>query len=78
MRSQINIQRIAIDVGEILKWSTPVNEINRLGQAILTRKISPMTPSHRPVSRKFTTGCAHWAKQHYPKMKEIKRLLRLL
>jgi len=35
MRSQINIQRIAIDVGEILKWSTPVNEINRLGQAIL-------------------------------------------
>ena len=35
MESKINIQRIAIEIGDIMKWSSSVNEINRLGQAIL-------------------------------------------
>jgi uncharacterized protein (TIGR02391 family) len=35
LEPKINIQRIAIDIGNILKWSSSINEINRLGQAIL-------------------------------------------
>lgn len=35
MNSRINIQRIAIEVGDVVKWSASVNDINRLGQAIL-------------------------------------------
>lgn len=34
MELKINIQRIAIEIGDIIKWSSSVNEINRLGQAI--------------------------------------------
>lgn len=43
MQNNINIQRIAIEVGETLKWNTAVNEINRLGQAILrvTKQVFP-------------------------------------
>jgi uncharacterized protein (TIGR02391 family) len=32
---KINIQKIAIEIGDIIKWSSSVNEINRLGQATL-------------------------------------------
>jgi len=35
MDTKINIQRIAIEIGEIVKWTRSINEINRLGQAIL-------------------------------------------
>jgi uncharacterized protein (TIGR02391 family) len=35
LEPKINIQRIAIEIGDIIKWVTPVNDINRLGQAIL-------------------------------------------
>jgi uncharacterized protein (TIGR02391 family) len=31
----MNIQRIAIEVGNILKWTTTINDVNRNGQAIL-------------------------------------------
>jgi uncharacterized protein (TIGR02391 family) len=32
---KLNIQKIAIEIGDIIKWSSSVNEINRLGQAVL-------------------------------------------
>jgi uncharacterized protein (TIGR02391 family) len=35
LESRINIQKIAIEIGNIIKWTAAVNEINRLGQAIL-------------------------------------------
>ena len=45
MESAINIQRIAVEIGDILKWSSSVNEINRSGQAILkvSKEVFPNT-----------------------------------
>ena len=34
MKSEINVQTIAIEVGDIVKWTSTVNEINRYGKAI--------------------------------------------
>ncbi|HEY4291400.1 MAG TPA: hypothetical protein VGN00_30070 [Puia sp.] len=35
MNPQINVQRIAIELGDIIKWTRSANEIDRFGQAIL-------------------------------------------
>ena len=35
MEPKLNIQKIAIEIGDIIKWSSSVNEINRFGQAVL-------------------------------------------
>jgi uncharacterized protein (TIGR02391 family) len=35
LESKLNIQKIAIEIGDIIKWSSSVNEINRFGQATL-------------------------------------------
>jgi uncharacterized protein (TIGR02391 family) len=35
LEPRLNIQKIAIEIGDIIKWASSVNEINRLGQAIL-------------------------------------------
>jgi uncharacterized protein (TIGR02391 family) len=35
MNPQINVQRIAVELGDIIKWTRSVNEIDRFGQAIL-------------------------------------------
>jgi hypothetical protein len=35
MNPTINVQRIAVEIGDIVKWTRAVNEIDRLGQAIL-------------------------------------------
>src|SRR5450631_4118125 len=35
LEPSINIQRIAIEIGDIVKWTSSINEINRMGQAIL-------------------------------------------
>ena len=35
MNPTINVQRIAVEIGDIVKWTRAVNEIDRLGHAIL-------------------------------------------
>lgn len=35
MNPQINVQRIAVELGDIIKWTRSANEIDRFGQAIL-------------------------------------------
>lgn len=58
MESKINIQRIAIEIGDIIKLISSVNEINRLGQAIL--KVSKENFPHNSITSSRQQEIYNW------------------
>src|SRR5579862_5662676 len=58
MTQQINVQRIAVEIGDIIKWTRSVNEIDRLGQAIL--KVSRERYPHSAITAVRQQGIYEW------------------
>jgi uncharacterized protein (TIGR02391 family) len=58
MAQHVNIQRIAIEVGDIIKWSGSVNQIDRQGQAIL--KVCKENFPHTAITSQRQQGIYNW------------------
>src|ERR1700733_5484993 len=58
MSQQVNIQRIAVEVGDKIKWSGSVNLIDRQGQAIL--KVSKENFPHSAITSQRQQGIYNW------------------
>jgi len=58
MTQQVNIQRIAVEVGDKIKWSGSVNLIDRQGQAIL--KVPKENFPHSAITSQRQHGIYNW------------------
>jgi uncharacterized protein (TIGR02391 family) len=58
MSQQVNIQRIAVEVGDKIKWSSSINQIDRQGQAIL--KVSKENFPHNAITSQRQQAIYNW------------------